>query len=94
MTVIALALGTTTITTTMQIQPAYSQASHCAGREGFERCVTPGQNPSIARCDDFFCESNPIDPQFAGRLIGGCHQTGECTVTKELPTGGPPPPPP
>jgi hypothetical protein len=50
--VIALALGTTMMTTTtMQIQPAYSQPSHCLSDErGFLRCTTPGKDASTFAC--------------------------------------------
>jgi hypothetical protein len=97
--VIALALGTTTMTTTMQIQPAYSQPSHCfsLGGDQFSRCVTPGKDPSITACDAIGClDPIPIDPQLVGRNIGSCHQGsaqgfGECTVTKTLPSPLPPP---
>jgi hypothetical protein len=95
LTVIVLALGTTT--TTMQIQPAYSQPSHCLGSDQFSRCVTPGKDPSITACDAIGClDPIPIDPQLAGRNIGSCHQGsaqgfGECTVTKTLPSPLPPP---
>jgi hypothetical protein len=87
--VIALALGTTTITK-MQIQPAYSQATHCTtdtrpGEEVRSTCVTPGQNPSATVCVDDFCRDAPLTHQDAGQLIGRNHQGcaqgfGECTV--------------
>jgi hypothetical protein len=97
--VIALALGTTTITTTtMQIQPAYSQPFHCATVDRvITSCITPGKDASSTRCDPIrgCTDPIPIDPQQAGKAIGGnqkfCAQRTdvECSVTKELPTGGP-----
>jgi hypothetical protein len=54
--VIALALGTTMMTTTtMQIQPAYSQTSHCVINDPpppppSRTCVTQGQNPTTQTC--------------------------------------------
>ena len=101
--VIALALGitTTTTTTTMQIQPAYSQPLHCAtvdrDSESITNCVTPGKDASFTRCDPLrgCTDPLPIDPQQAGKTIGSnqkfCAQRTdvECSVTKELPTGGP-----
>jgi hypothetical protein len=94
---IAITVGTTI--TTIQIQPAYSQPSHCfsLGSDQFSRCVTPGKDPSITDCDAIGClDPIPIDPQLAGRNIGSCHQGsaqgfGECTVTKTLPSPLPPP---
>jgi hypothetical protein len=85
--VITLVLGTTTITTTMQIKPAYSQASHCqtsdfgAGPPRTE-CITPGQDPSSTIClNTPTCPTSPSTPiggdnphQEAGQLIGGCHR--------------------
>jgi hypothetical protein len=82
-------IAVTTITTTVQIQPAYSQASHCTEVFGTSTCVTPGQNPTIQT------DGSPPRPiggdnphQEAGRQIMGCHSTAaqipglvECTVT-------------
>ena len=70
-------------TTTMQIQPAYSQAQHCSSTSpGESTCFTPGQNPTIQRCLDGSCLSGSITHHEAGRLIGFCHNTGAgCTVT-------------
>jgi hypothetical protein len=81
--VMALALGTASITTTMQIQPAYSQAQHCTTEGTISRCVTPGQNPSFSICIGGTClPPNDIPHQQAGRLIGGCHSgPAGCTVT-------------
>jgi hypothetical protein len=93
--VIALALGTTTTTTAMQIQPAYSQPSHCFTVPGdFFSCVTPGKDASTFGCGLRGCSGDPIDPNQAGQIIGNCHTSsvrgfGECTVTKT-----PPPTPP
>jgi hypothetical protein len=49
--VIPLVLGTTTITSTMQIQPAYSQATHCLTDPDFSVCEKPGNPPSVTICD-------------------------------------------
>ena len=71
---IAVTLGTT-ITTTIQIQPAYSQAQHCSVVPGFFTCVTPGQNPS--QCSFFIgqqCSPSDITNQQAGQRIGNCHR--------------------
>ena len=77
---IAVITGTTTTT---QIQPAYSQASHCqTDITGREFCVTPGRNPSLT-----VGTNPPIDltHQQAGQAIARCHGpeagTAECTVT-------------
>jgi hypothetical protein len=86
---IAVTTGTT-ITTTIQIQPAYSQAEHCSAdpRLGFrESCVTPGKDPSVQRCFEGECTPpREITHQEAGKLIGRTHQAcaqgfAECTVT-------------
>jgi hypothetical protein len=74
MAVIALALGTTTITT-MQIQPAYSQVSHCVAGEGADVCITTGQNPSIFTCGGSGCtDPDSITHQQAGSSIGSQHR--------------------
>jgi hypothetical protein len=86
LTVIALALGTTTITT--QIQPAYSQVSHCSnlGGGGVDTCITSGQNPSIFACSGSVCtEPDSITHQQAGPSIAsqyrGCaHGAAECFI--------------
>ena len=78
----------TTITATMQVQPAYSQATHCSSSGfGTEACVTPGQNPS---CSGPGCiSSNPTNPQ-AGQQIGDGHRdcgqgSAVCSVTRGIP---------
>lgn len=67
--IVAVAAVTTTMT--MQIQPAYSQSSHCRDLFGSITCVTPGKTPTI--------NGIPIPGdqphQDAGRQIGGCHKT-------------------
>ena len=80
---IAVTTGTT-ITTTIQIQPAYSQAQHCGTGLLSDRttCVTPGKDPSVS-VDGF---SRPITHQDIGQAISrehqGCaHGFAECTVT-------------
>jgi hypothetical protein len=90
----ALALGSTTITTTMQIQTTYSQPSHCFTMGEFLRCTTPGKDASTFGCDPLRgCddEPSPIDNQLVGTFLGGCHKNsaqgfGECTVTKTPPS--------
>ena len=87
---IAVTVGTT-ITTTIQIQPAYSQASHCQPATfPVQRCITPGQNPSFNFCSTFgplTCgPPRPIEGdnphQEAGQFIGDCDsiQGLQCTV--------------
>jgi hypothetical protein len=80
--VIALALGTMATTTTMQIQPAYSQASHCYDTTGMGPprtvCVTPGKNP-VETCTTGtpspFCDNAEIlTHQEAGQAIGDIRQ--------------------
>jgi hypothetical protein len=77
----------TTITTTMQIQPAYSQATHCATTSpGFSACITPGPDASLTICLGGSCRSPmPVSPQIAGQSIGSVHKAcgqerAECTV--------------
>jgi hypothetical protein len=94
MAVIALALGTTMIMTTMQIQPAYSQVSHCVDKEPpipGTTCITPGQNPMQTDCTPggIHCEDTAITNQEAGQAIGqqrsACAQgtaTG-CTIDQD-----------
>jgi hypothetical protein len=89
--VIALALGTMATTTTMQIQPAYSQATHCTtsivrpGEEARTTCVTPGQIPTGTACVGDDCRPLDLTHQDAGILIGRGHQGcargfSDCTV--------------
>jgi hypothetical protein len=91
--IIALALGTmaTTTMTTMQIQPAYSQATHCTtsivrpGEEVRTTCITPGQNPTGTACEGDDCRPLDLTHQDAGKLIGRGHQGCaqgfvECTI--------------
>jgi hypothetical protein len=77
---IAVTVGTTI--TTIQIQPAYSQAQHCPS--GIPTlCVTPGQNPSTMVCAFSFCDDESrqeITHQQAGQGIRDCHSTGGCNV--------------
>ena len=90
LTAIAVTIGTT-ITTTIQIQPAYSQAQHCsADSAGSSTCVILGQDQLIISCDPVGgCDTNG-DP--SGREIGTSiglehHNCGQspnsvtCTVT-------------
>jgi hypothetical protein len=84
----AFAVAALTTTTTTQIQPAYSQATHCSSSGfGTEVCVTPGQNPS---CSGPGCvSSNPTHPQ-AGQQIGDGHRdcgqgSAVCSVTRGIP---------
>jgi hypothetical protein len=81
LSVIAVTIGTTI--TTIQIQPAYSQAQHCP--PNFPgRCVTPGQNPSTVLCFETFCDdetSQEITHKEAGQRIGACHSNPGCTTT-------------
>ena len=71
----------------MQIQPAYSQATHCTTTGLSSRCVTPGQDPSLSICFRELCIPGPeVTHQQAGRSIGEGHQACakgllECTVT-------------
>jgi hypothetical protein len=79
---IAVTMGTT-ITTTMQIQPAYSQVSHCLDARDTSTCVTPGQNPTVTV--NGVPTPNQPTHQEAGQIIGGCHVQAakgiaECTV--------------
>jgi hypothetical protein len=92
---IAVTTGTT-ITTTIQIQPAYSQAQQCLTTPGIlgqsiSLCATPGKDPSTVRCLDGTCsDPRPIGgdnpQQQACQLIGQTHQIcahrpqTECTV--------------
>jgi hypothetical protein len=82
-----LAVAVAAVTTTMQIQPAYSQATHCTipDRTLSSRCVTPGQDPSVKICAlNGVCGPNRgLTHQEAGQLIGLCHNPGftGCTVT-------------
>jgi hypothetical protein len=80
----AFAVAALTTTTTMQIQPAYSQATHC--NPGVGTCITPGQTP---RQTTNGLTSFPSH-QEAGQGIGEIHQGCEggppgsylgCTVT-------------
>ena len=71
---LAVTVGTT-ITTTIQIQPAYSQAQHCSSGIITVRCTTPGQNPSQFNC--FIgqpCIPGDITHQQAGQSIAACHK--------------------
>ena len=86
---IAVTTGTT-ITTTIQIQPAYSQAQQFSSVRllGDSIYVTTGQNPSVTFCpDSSTClPSRDITHQEAGQLISRNHQAcvqgfAECTVT-------------
>jgi hypothetical protein len=87
---------TTGTTITTQIQPAYSQATHCRIPERLPdatRCVTPGQDPSLTICVAIFCgPSRDITHQEAGRMIGENNQfcaknpTLTCTVTPPFDT--------
>ena len=79
----------TAATTTQILQPAYSQASHCADLIKVSVCTTPGQDPSSTTCSGSIgsltcAPSIPIggdNPhQEAGQLIGECHSQRECTV--------------
>jgi hypothetical protein len=75
--VIALALGTMATTTTMQIQPAFSQASHCVDREPpmpGTTCITPGQNPVETKCPQM-CTPADLTHQDAGQAIGDIHRS-------------------
>jgi hypothetical protein len=86
--VIALALETTTITTTMRIQPAYSQASICGAFGTQVHCVTPGRDPSVTDCEVNGCStSNDLPRETVGGEVSflrdRCHlPLGiTCTVT-------------
>ena len=82
----AVTVGTT-ITTTMQIQPAYSQATHCGSTSpDTSACITPGKDPSSTTCFFGRCSTTSITPQIAGQSIGSVHKAcgqerAECTVT-------------
>jgi hypothetical protein len=77
----------------MQIQPAYSQTSHCVDRvppPPGTICITTGQDPSSRACTPggVMCETTGLTHQQAGQAIGQQHQdcaqgiaTG-CTVTR------------
>jgi hypothetical protein len=88
LTVIALALGTTTITTTMPVQLAHSQAEQCVTEGILSRCIKPGRDPSSTICIRGICEPGPdLTHQQAGQLIGSQHQgcaqgLAQCTVNK------------
>jgi hypothetical protein len=74
---------TTGTTITTQIQPAYSQVSHCLDARGTSTCVTPGQNPTVTV--NGVPTPNQPTHQEAGQIIGGCHVQAakglaECTV--------------
>ena len=84
----AVATIGTTITTAIQIQPAYSQATHCGSTSPLSSaCITPGQDASISIC--LFGDCRPpmdVTPQIAGKSIGSVHKAcgqerAECTVT-------------
>jgi hypothetical protein len=78
----------------MQIQPAYSQASHCQTQDlgvgpPTTTCITPGQDASSTTCireNEFCAPPQNISPQEAGQRIGECHRPptnpliSECTV--------------
>jgi hypothetical protein len=80
---------TTGTTITTQIQPAYSQASHCE-IPGLSFCVKPGQDPTTTSCSlggPRVCQTLPTTHQDAGQRIGELHQTcsqtqpqGDCVV--------------
>jgi hypothetical protein len=86
---IAVTVGTT-ITTTIQIQPAYAQAQHCMkDPPNGERteCVTSGKDPSLRFCVKSACTDIPTTHQEAGQTIGSQRQNcaqgiAECTVNK------------
>ncbi len=68
---IAVTVGTT-ITTTIQIQPAYSQAQHCITRFlGETTCVTPGKDPLLT--ENGIPTPNQPTQQEAGKIIGREH---------------------
>ena len=83
-------IAVTTITTTIQIQPAYSQAQHCTNApRDISICVTLGQDPSITVCGlGGDCRSSPpLSHQDLGQFIARGHLAcaqglAECTVTR------------
>jgi hypothetical protein len=88
----AVATIGTTITTAIQIQPAYSQATHCILRGSvLSTCITPGKDPTSTVCVIGECEDIPLTHQRAGQGIGAQHQTCaqapapivQCTVSQE-----------
>jgi hypothetical protein len=69
-------------TTTQILQPAYSQASHCA-ITGSITCVTPGQDPSTQTCtrEEGCGPVEGLTHQQAGQSIGACHSgDAQCFV--------------
>jgi hypothetical protein len=68
--VMALTLGTTTMTTTMQIQLAYSQATHCLRQSGLSACETPGKVPSITICDPDCRTTHHESFEHPGQAVG------------------------
>ena len=82
-----LTAATTTIIT--QIQPAYSQATHCTLPFAFRDCATPGQNPTTTSCSGpRFCDTDTVTHQEAGQTIAEIHRScsssvdfsGDCVV--------------
>jgi hypothetical protein len=82
-----IAVTVTTITTTMPVQLAHSQAEQCVTEGILSRCIKPGQDPSSTICIRGICEPGPdLTHQQAGQLIGSQHQgcaqgLAQCTVT-------------
>jgi hypothetical protein len=81
---VLLAVIQTTCMNTSPIQPAYSQATHCAeghiadSDDTFESCTTPGKDPSdsLEICDEEGCthDEAEISQRDAGRLIGDMYR--------------------
>jgi hypothetical protein len=77
-----LAVAIAAVTTTMQIQPAYSQTSHCVTNlppgQPSRTCVTPGNNPTTQTCTGGqFINCGPLESitgKQAGQAIGQQHR--------------------
>ena len=77
--ILAIVVAAVTTTMTMQIQPAYSQVSHCIINDPpppppSRTCVTTGTNPTTQTCiGGQFNNCSPVEsitPQDAGQAIG------------------------
>jgi hypothetical protein len=96
---LAVAVAAVTTTMTMQIQPAYSQTSHCVTDvpppgPPSRTCVTPGQNPTTQTCiGGQFNNCGPVESithQEAGQAIGQQHR--DCAKGVATADGGCTPP--
>jgi hypothetical protein len=73
-----LALAVAAVTTTMQIQLAYSQTSHCVINDPppgppSSTCITPGKDATQTTCiggQGQNCNTIDLTPQQAGQAIG------------------------